>query len=134
MSLYVDTSALLKRYVDEPESSSCEELLLADPTWITGRHTLVETRRNLSRLLRDRPLAIAREYFERDWARMHIVALDTRTCELAATIAETLGARSLDALHLAAATRVGASGVVFLTYDLRQAQAARALGMLVKGL
>jgi predicted nucleic acid-binding protein len=39
--------------------------------------------------------------------------------------------RTLDALHLAAAQRVSAPGVSFLTFDLRQAQAARALGLTV---
>ena len=48
-----------------------------------------------------------------------------------ADIAELTGARTLDALHLAAAQRVGGSAVGFVTFDLRQAQAARILGMTV---
>ncbi|HUG48023.1 MAG TPA: PIN domain-containing protein [Candidatus Limnocylindria bacterium] len=60
-----------------------------------------------------------------------IIELDEATCESAAMIAETIGARTLDALHLAAAQRVSAPGVGFLTFDLRQAQAARALGLTV---
>src|SRR5690606_327998 len=51
MALYVDTSALLKRYIDEADSELSERHLLADPLWITARHTLVEVRRNLARLL-----------------------------------------------------------------------------------
>ena len=39
--------------------------------------------------------------------------------------------RTLDAIHLAAAQRVSEPGVSFLTFDLRQAQAARALGLTV---
>jgi predicted nucleic acid-binding protein len=39
----------------------------------------------------------------------------------------------MDALHLAEAQRLGGPGVPFLTFDLRQAQAARALGLTVVG-
>ena len=40
--------------------------------------------------------------------------------------------RTLDALHLASALRTGA-GTTVLTFDLRQAQAARTLGLAVVG-
>jgi predicted nucleic acid-binding protein len=53
--------------------------------------------------------------------------------EGAAGIAEATGARSLDALHLSAARRVGAPAVAFLTFDRRQAHAARQLGFTVLG-
>jgi len=42
LSLYVDTSALLKLYVEEPDSVACEALLATDEDWVTARHTLVE--------------------------------------------------------------------------------------------
>jgi len=42
MTLYVDSSALLKRYVDEPDSEACEAILRSDPALVTGRHTIVE--------------------------------------------------------------------------------------------
>ncbi|MBI1944399.1 MAG: type II toxin-antitoxin system VapC family toxin [Deltaproteobacteria bacterium] len=131
--LYVDSSALLKRYVDEPDSARCEDLLLADPRWVTGRHTSVEVRRNLARALPQPAQAAALQAFAKDWRRFHVVELDAVTCERAGDIAQTTGVRTLDALHLAAAGRVG-GGVRFLTFDVRQAQAARALGMAVVGL
>jgi predicted nucleic acid-binding protein len=131
--LYVDSSAFLKRYVDEAESDRAEEYLLGDAQWVTGRHTRIEVRRNLGRLLEGRALASARNGFEHDWSRAYVVALDDATCDLAAEIAEATGARTLDALHLAAATRVGATGLTFLTFDVRQAQAARSLGLTVVG-
>lgn len=52
---------------------------------------------------------------------------------MAADIAETTGARTLDTLHLAAASRVGSQAINFLTYDRRQAQVARAMGLTVLG-
>ncbi|MGH2709533.1 MAG: type II toxin-antitoxin system VapC family toxin [Actinomycetota bacterium] len=133
MSLYVDTSALLKLYLDEADSEECERLLLSDPGWITARHTEVEVRRNLARELDGRALAGARDQFRRDWESMAVVELDEATCRLAAEIAEVTGARSLDALHLGAARRVGGDQIPFVTHDLRQAQVARSLGWTVLG-
>lgn len=45
---YVDSSALVKLYVCEPDSATAERLLLADPVWSTAAHTEVEVRRTLS--------------------------------------------------------------------------------------
>ena len=133
MSLYVDSSALLKRYVDEPESETCERYLLADPVWITGRHTYVEVRRNLCRMLAPLDLDAARADFAVHWARTKIVELDPVTCDLAAQLAEATGVRTLDALHLAAARRVGGSDIAVLTLDHRLRDAAQALGMPTPG-
>jgi predicted nucleic acid-binding protein len=131
MSTYVDASALLKRYVEEADSAAVDALLRADSELLTARHTIVEVRRNLARLLSGRALATARRAFAEDLRSISIIELDETTCESAATIAETTGVRTLDALHLAAAQRVSAPGVGFLTFDLRQGQAARALGLTV---
>jgi predicted nucleic acid-binding protein len=132
VSLYVDSSALLKRYVDEPDSDDAEALLRSDPSLLTARHTIVEVRRSLARLLDERDAAAARSAFNRDLRSFAIVELDEVTCESAAAIAELTGARTLDALHLAAAQRIG-SAAPFLTFDVRQAQAARSLGLTVVG-
>jgi predicted nucleic acid-binding protein len=133
LSLYVDASALLKRYIDEPDSDVAESFLRGDPSLLTGRHTIVEVRRNLARLLGGRDLAAARSVFVQDLEALSIVQLDEVTCESAAAIAEVTGVGSLDALHLAAAQRIGGPAVPFLTFDVRQAQAARALGLTVVG-
>jgi len=132
MTLYVDTSAILKRYVDEPDSDRAEQLLASDPELVTARHTIVEARRNLARLLEGAALASARRAFSADIDAFALVELDPTTCDLAASIADQTGARTLDALHLGAARRLGA-GLAFLTFDVRQAQAARALGLAVLG-
>jgi len=133
MSLYVDTSALLKRYVAEDDSDACERLLLSDPSWVTARHTWVEVIRNLSRLLGGAERTRVKKLFKADWLRMYLVEIDAPVCERAGDLAETLGVRTLDALHLAAAERAGGGALHFLTYDVRQAQAARSLGWTVLG-
>ena len=133
MSLYVDSSAFLAVLVDEPTGPLARAVMLADPDWFSARHTLVEVRRNLARLVAPADLAEARSAFERDWARTNIIELDEMTCEEAAGIAEETGSRSLDALHLASARRLAGSDMVFLTLDRRQAAAARMVGLSVSG-
>ena len=132
MTLYVDTSALLKRYVAERDSRVAEELMAADPVLVTSRLTEVELRRNLTRLLEGNELLAARRQSQTDLDAFALVSLDDVTCNDAARIAEQTLCRSLDALHLAAARRAGAA-TTFLTFDVRQAQAARSVGLTVVG-
>lgn len=131
MTLYVDSSALAKRYVDEPDSELVERLLLSDPDWLTANHTYVEVLLALARRLEERDLPSARDAFEDDWARLLVVALDHDICRRAATIGMETGTGTLDALHLAAAQRAGGRQLRFLTFDLRLAHAARELGFTV---
>ena len=88
MSTYVDSSALLKRYVEEADSTAADALLRADHALLTARHTIVEVRRNLARLLSGRDLVAARAAFADDLRSISIVELDEATCESAASIAE----------------------------------------------
>lgn len=133
MTLYLDSSAFLKLYVEEPESEACERVVSSDPGWISARHTEVEVRRNLTRLLEGRELSSARRQFAADWRRTDVIELDATTCSIAAELAEATGARTLDALHLGALRRAGGGAIPLLTYGLRQAQAARSLGWTVLG-
>ena len=131
MTLYVDASAVVKLYVQEPESMDAAVHLRGQ--WTTGRHTLVEVRRTLARSLSGSELQIARDRFADDWARTSIIELDGGVCDRAAELAESTGVRSLDAIHLAAAELVGASEHRFVTFDRRLAEAARSLGWDVLG-
>lgn len=130
MTLYVDSSVILKRYVEEPGSDRATEILTSDAVLVTGRHTVVEVRRNLARVLDLADATAVRRAFVGDLASFAIVELDAATCELAASIAEQSGLRTLDALHLGAARRLGTS-LTFATFDARQAQVARSLGFAV---
>jgi hypothetical protein len=133
MSVYVDTSALLKRYLEEPDSDAAEAILAEDRAWFSGRHTYVEVRRNLARAVAGEDLVRIRDALELDWRRTTIVELDEITCRLAADIGEQSGLRSLDSLHVGAAARLGPDVLSFLTFDIRQAQVARQLGFVVRG-
>lgn len=132
MTLYVDSSALLKRYVAEHDSEAAEQLMATDPVLVTSRLTEVEVRRNLSRLLRSSDASASKRQLLNDLDSFALVSLDAATCNEAARIAEQTLCRSLDALHLAAALRAGPS-TTLLTFDNRQAQAGRSLGLSVIG-
>jgi len=133
MTAYVDSSALLKRYVNEPDSDVADRLLAADPVLVTSWVTLVEVRRNLARLVEPAELPTLRQQLVSDLDGFALVSIDEVVCEAAAEIGEHLGVRTLDALHLACAQRLMVPGLTFLTFDLRQAQAARSLGFTVLG-
>lgn len=132
MTAYIDSSALLKLYLVEPETDTAFDVMHRYPVWTTGRHTLVEVRRNLARLLIDRDLAVARRAFAEDWDNVAVVELDGTTCEQAAKLAEQTGIKSLDALHLGAAAVAGASdGLPIISFDRRLSDAARSVGWTV---
>lgn len=133
MTLYVDSSALAKRYVAEPDSDAAEALLLSDTDWITANHTYVEVILALDRRLEEPDTHTAIAGFERDWERVFVVALDDALCRRAAVLGSITRCRTLDALHLAAAERAGGRALPVVTFDLRLAQAARALGFSVLG-
>lgn len=129
MSVYVDASALLKIYVEETDSAEARGILAAEPRWTTGRHTLIEVRRNLARLLDGATLERFRGVFDTHWAETRVVELRKDVCGRAAELAELTGARTLDALHLGAADAAGAAdGLPIVTFDRRLADAARSLG------
>ena len=100
VTLYVDSSALLKRYIQEPDSDRVDELLSSDSDLVTARHTVVEVRRNLVRQLTPAEATAARASFSAELAHVSIVELDAATCELAAT-SQSRPVRALDALHSA---------------------------------
>lgn len=63
--------------------------------------------------------------------RLAFVELDPELAELAGALGGP-GLRSLDAIHLASALRLGPALEAFVTYDARQAVAARSAGLPVE--
>jgi len=133
MTLYVDSSALIKRYVAEADSDDADAILLGDTEWVTGRHAYIEVQLAIQRRLGEAEVRIATMAFERDWQRTYVVGLDDVVCRRAAELGVATGSRSLDALHLAAAERAGGRSMPIVTFDARLGQAARSLGFAVVG-
>lgn len=133
MRVYAEASAVLKLHIDEPESDHAEAVL-DGVRWASGRHTYVEVRRNLARLLSGPSLDDARSSFVRSWGNVEVIDLTEAVVEHAAELAEQTGARAVDALHLGAASAAGADdGLPLVTFDRRLAHAARSMGWTVLG-
>lgn len=76
----------------------------------------------------DPAVALAR----RQLRRLHLVPLDRRLLDDASVLAAPSALRSLDAIHLASAQRLGTDLRAVVTYDTRMAGSARALAMAVE--
>jgi predicted nucleic acid-binding protein len=84
VTLYVDSGALIGRYVAEDDSDRADAILLADPDGVTGRHAYVEVSLAIHRRLGEAERQATVEAFEEDWARTFVVALDEVVCRRAA--------------------------------------------------
>lgn len=133
MTLYVDTSALAKLYIDEADSADAQRFLRSDPVLVTSWLTLVELRRTLSRSLSGNDLQRSIMASEADLDRMALINPNERVWRAASDIAIELSVKSLDAIHLASARALEIPALTFCTFDLRMAQAARRLGFTVLG-
>lgn len=118
---YLDSSAIVKLAVDETSSAALRRYL--------RRRSLLSSalaRTEVLRALRgEGDEAIARG--RRVLADIDLVRINDRVLEAAATLGPP-ELRSLDAIHLATAQRLGADLATLVTYDDRLADAARQLG------
>ena len=121
---YVDTSALTKLVVAEPETKALRKwFAAADRTPVSSDLTRTELLRAVRRAAPDR-MVHARDVLD----SLVLLQLTTDTFEAAATLEPTL-LRTLDAIHLAAALTLGDELEGIVAYDERLAQAALALGI-----
>jgi uncharacterized protein len=123
--LYLDTSALVKRYVEEKGSETVLDAMTPESTWSVCRIGYVETVRAVG--LGGAPSDVAR--VRREWSLFDVVEISQRLAELAAQVALSTGLRALDALHLASALSLDAEDVIFVTWDARLHRAAREHGL-----
>lgn len=120
---YLDASALVKLVLDESESVALRAAVTQWPRRASSRLSVVEVLRVVRR--RDRRAdQLARSVLRRisllrlgDRDLMHAAGLDPPTL------------RTLDAIHVATARRLGPSLSAFVSYDTRQLEAAEAAGL-----
>ncbi len=125
--VYLDASAAVKLVVMEAESESLEAFLAPQRTRLSSRIVAVEVIRAVARANPrdvDEALDQARSILQ----LLEYVELDQEVAGRAGGI-EPLGLRSLDAIHLASAMVIREDLDAFVTYDARQAAAARELGL-----
>lgn len=123
---YIDSSAVLKLAIREPETAALEAHVAALDGLVSSRLTVLECRRAARRTSRVRILQAV------DGVLDAVYLLDVTQAILDdAARADPPLLRSLDAIHLATALSIGDAQVEVITYDKRFADAARANGLTV---
>ena len=119
---YLDTSAALKLLIEEPESPALAQTVDREqPDLVAGWVLETELRRAAQRLP-----ALGMDVVSEFLAGVSLYEMPGSLFREAGILpGETL--RSVDALHLAVAVRIGVDLV--LTYDVRMADSARLLGL-----
>jgi uncharacterized protein len=136
VTLYLETSSLVKLYVTEAGSEDVRRLVGEANVVATSAVAYAETRAALARLRRERALttsqltSVKRE-FEEQWPAYLALDATNALCRTAGEFAEKYGLRGFDSIHLASfaevARRAGAGATRFSSFDERLNVAARKL-------
>ena len=136
MTLYLDTSSLVKLYVAEPGTDAVRKLVDAATVVATSVVAYAETRAALARRHRERAFrpaafAAAKKAFEGDWPRYLTIDVTLSLCREAGDFAERYRLRAYDGVHLAAfaqiAREAGVRETRFSSFDDALNRAARLL-------
>lgn len=138
MILYLDTSAFIKLYVDEPNADRIRAAVTEADQIYAHWIAYPEMRAALARLYRmgrqdAETFDQCKRAFERDWDTVTSILPDERILRRAGELADRFGLRGYDSVHLAAAEslRVGrnADSLRFACFDARLNQSAEELGL-----
>lgn len=128
MTLALDTSAVLARYLDIPQREVVLAAMAADHDWCTAAVTRTEALAAIPHLADDPTEARRlRRAIEADWQRMAVVPVDAACLARAGELMADHPLRLANALHLAAADRLPRP-VTFATFEPDQIPVALALG------
>jgi uncharacterized protein len=136
MTLYLDTSSLVKLYVDEDGSGAVRELLDAAAVVATSAVAYAETRATLARLRREKRLTAAahtsaKRDLDADWPSYLSIDATDALARAAGDLAERHRLRGFDGLHLASfqqvLERAPEGDVQFSSFDDRLNRAALSL-------
>jgi predicted nucleic acid-binding protein len=117
MTVVLDTSALLALGIDGPLRATTLDALDRDPTWAASAMALTEALPAIDRLTDERILRLDLEDAIRlVWDHLHVVPVDQRCLDRAASLARSQPVRLTDAIHFAAAERLPGP-IRFVTYD-----------------
>jgi uncharacterized protein len=137
MILFCDTSALLRLYVNEPDSGLVFDRLGSAEGVAVSRIAWVEAHSAFARRAREEPRDIvviesAKQALRVDWQGYVVIEVTQALVELAGEYAEVFALRGCDSVQLACASQTAkmTQGMVcFASFDLRLNKAAKALGM-----
>jgi predicted nucleic acid-binding protein len=136
VTLYVDTSALVKLYVSEADSDVVHQLVRDADVVATSVVAYAETRATLARRRREGALTAAKlasttREFEQQWQTYLTLDATDSLCRAAGELAEKYSLRGFDSIHLASfveiARRAGTDDTQFSSFDDGLNQAARKL-------
>jgi predicted nucleic acid-binding protein len=127
VTLYVDTSALVRRYLRDRHRPLVLDTMAAEGAWAASSLVRSEAQVALHRAAVSpaQQQALWRDLRD-EWEAFWVVPLDDRCLARAVELGATYGVRIVDAVHLAAADRLPRP-VRYLTFDRRQIPAAAAL-------
>ncbi|MGA2609260.1 MAG: type II toxin-antitoxin system VapC family toxin [Terriglobia bacterium] len=137
MNVFLDSSALAKRYIQEPGSDRLEEILFSASSLGVSVICVSEVVSALCRRRRERKLS-PQEYLKAKQALFEdiedasVLNVTEQIMARAVELLERWPIRSSDALHVASAAEWSAE--LFVSGDERQCAAARAYGLQVEEL
>jgi len=135
MIVYLDTSALVKLFIDEPDTKVITHLLQDADAVFTHTITYAESRAALAKAVRMQRITDAthRDYkaaLEAYWKNLDLIEPNMIHIRQAGEFAETYGLRGYDSVHLAAAAWLfEQSSLTFACFDHHLNKASSALGM-----
>jgi uncharacterized protein len=108
MVVYLDTSSLVKLYVEEDESIKVENLVKSSEIVATSIVAYAEARAAFARRFREGAFTSKehkriKEFFNKDWSSYLILAVTEDMIRLAGDLAERHALRGFDSIHLASA-------------------------------
>lgn len=132
--IYLDSSALVKRYVSEDGSDRIDSILAFAPLAATSKLTYPEivsafSRKHAAREIPTRWFNRLVDHFEADWDRLVIVEIQDDLLPLMKTLIKRHRLRAADSVHLATALWLGSAlreNVTFVSSDLPLLAAAGA--------
>ncbi|MGH7231792.1 MAG: type II toxin-antitoxin system VapC family toxin [Nitrospiraceae bacterium] len=137
MMLYLDTSALVKLYVDEPMAQAVKAAVGETDAVATSLLAYVEARAAFARARRESRLSLSAyrrvvDAFVEDWSRYITVEVTDALVKEAGQLAASRSLRGYDALHLAAALSLQhriTMPLYFLAFDRQLMAAAKREGL-----
>jgi predicted nucleic acid-binding protein len=139
MIVYLDTSSLVKLYVEEIDSEKIKNVARDAAVISTAKVAYAEARAAFARKQKEDgfSLSVLRKIVEdlnRDWENYFVVEITDGLIRFAGDIAERYLLRGFDAIHLASAIHLKDrmnSEIYFSSYDARLNQSAEKEGMII---
>lgn len=136
MNLYIDTSALIKLFIEEEYSAEIRRLVETADLVATALITRAEAPAGINRLRRMKILErveceAALENFQKEWGDYHRLPITEQIVVRAGFLTEQFSLRGYDAVHLACAltwSELLGSPVTLATFDRELRDAAQKSG------